>query len=120
VQAVFIDNNIPAGKKWVLQADYSNAFNTLDCMHLFKEVRAQVPGSAAFVEWTYGSHPHLYFGEHILVSATCLQQGDPLASLLFAIGIHPLVLRLKNEAPSLAILAWYLDDGIFVGSIEDL
>jgi hypothetical protein len=61
VQAILSDAAIPANNKWVLQVDYSNAFNTLDRSHLFKEVRAQLPGLSAFVEWSYGSRPFLFF-----------------------------------------------------------
>jgi hypothetical protein len=120
VQAILSDAAIPANNKLVLQLDYSNAFNTLDRSHLFKKVRAQLPGLSAFVEWSYGSRPFLFFGDSIILSETGLQQGYPLGPLLFAIGLHPLVLRIQEQAPKLFINGWYLDDGYGVGGPADI
>jgi hypothetical protein len=47
---------------------------------------------------------------------TGLHQGDRLGPLLFAVGLHPLVLRIQEEVPGLLIYAWYLDDGHLVGN----
>jgi hypothetical protein len=112
--------SIPANCKWVLHVDFTNAFNTLDRSHLFKEVRKQLPGLSAFVEWSYGSHPFLLFEENILLSRTGLHQGDPLGPLLFAVGLHPLVLHIQEEVPGLLIHAWYLDDGHLVANPSNI
>jgi hypothetical protein len=111
-QAILSDSTIPANNKWVLQIDFKNAFNCMDRTHLFEEVREHAPGLSAFVEWSYGSKSWLFFGDHILLSETGLQQGDPLASLLFSLGLQPIVLCLVEEVPGLLLIAWYLDDGV--------
>ena len=49
-----------------------------------------------------------------------MQQGDPLGPLGFALTLHPIVERIKAEAPTLALNAWYLDDGTLVGHPRDL
>jgi hypothetical protein len=119
-QAVLSDTSIPANSKRVLQVDYLNAFNTLDRSHLFKEIREHLPGLSTFVEWSYRSHSLLFFGDSVLTSETGLQQGDPLGPLLFAVGIQSMVFQIDDEVPGLLINEWYLDDGMFVGSYEEI
>ena len=43
-----------------------------------------------------------------------VQQGDPLGPLLFALIMHPLVLKIHSSC-KLNLQAWYLDDGTIVG-----
>ena len=56
-------------------------------------------------------------------SSEGVQQGDPLASLFFALAIHPLLERLAamrspDGSPLLDLVQFYLDDGILCGSPE--
>jgi hypothetical protein len=88
----------------------------MDRGHLFREVHNHAPGLSAFIKWSYGSHSPLFFGTYELVSQTGVHQGDPLGPLLFALGLHSLVLRLALEVPDLILQAWYLDDGLLAGS----
>ena len=53
-----------------------------------------------------------------MLSACGVQQDDPLAPLLFAITIHPIIVALKNQFPDLACKVWYLDDGSLVGDVN--
>ena len=53
-------------------------------------------------------------------SLTGLHQGDPLAPLLFAVAIFPLLKKVKAEVPNLLLQSFYLDDGTFVGEIANL
>ena len=53
-----------------------------------------------------------------MLSACGVQQGDPLAPLLFAITIHSIIVALKNQFPDLACNVWYLDDGSLVGDVN--
>ena len=57
-----------------------------------------------------GHHPQLLW---------CAAGRSPGPSRV-ALTLHPLVERIKAEVPSLALNAWYLDDGTFVGPTEDL
>ena len=43
-----------------------------------------------------------------------------MGPLCFALALHPIVEKIKLEVPNLLINAWYLDDGSFCGSPEDL
>ena len=63
----------------------------------------------------YGVTSWLKFGEATIASATGLHQGDPLAGLLFCLVLKPVVDAIEEEVPSLALNAWYLDDGHAIG-----
>ena len=54
------DTNIPPRSKWSLLLDFSNAFNCIDRTGMFKEVRAQIPSMAAWMECCYGTHSLYY------------------------------------------------------------
>ena len=47
-------------------------------------------------------------------------QGDPLAVLLFALVLHPVILRIKSEVPTLRINGWFLDDGLLTGTKQEV
>ena len=51
---------------------------------------------------------------------TGFHQGDPLASLLFALTLHPIVERIKLKVHNLLAHEWYLDDGGMAGKREEL
>jgi len=51
------------------------------------------------------------------MSATGVQQGDPLGPLLFALVLHPLIHQISDSC-KLLLHAWYLDDGTLVGDSE--
>ena len=58
--------------------------------------------------------------EHTILSCSGVQQGDPLGPLGFALTLHPILERIKQEVPDLLLNSWYLDDGTLCGSIADL
>ena len=43
-----------------------------------------------------------------------------MAAILFALVLHPLILTIAAEVPSLAAHCWFHDDGSAAGSIEEL
>ena len=87
------------------------------------EIRRRIPSISAWMESYYSCQPLLLLlllGKDSIHSCCGVQQGDPLGPLGFALSLHPLVERIKADAPGLALNAWYLDDGTLVGSPEDL
>ena len=108
------DHSLSPDPCWTLLLDFSNAFNSISRACMFEEVRACIPGLAAWVESCYGAEPLLHFGDHTILSRCGVQQGDPLGPL------HPVVERIKREVPHLLISAWYLDDGNLCGNPDDL
>jgi hypothetical protein len=61
----------------------------------------------------------LYLGDGHIMSATGVQQGDPLGPLLFALVLHPLIHQIRDSC-KLLLHAWYLDDGTLVGDSEEV
>ena len=72
------------------------------------------------MESSYSCHPVLHVGKYVIHSCCCVQQEDPLGPLDFFLTLHPIIERIQAEAPSLALNAWYLDDGTMVGPREGL
>ena len=114
------DSKLPANEKWTLLVDFSNAFNSISRAHMFEEFRSHIPSLSAWIENCYGSQPVLYLGTNTILSCSGVQQGDPLGPLGFALKLHPIVTRIKEEIPDLKVNAWYLDDGTLCGSPKDL
>jgi hypothetical protein len=111
---------LPTNRKYVLQVDFSNAFNSVNRLQLFESVREHLPSAASWFELCYRSSPLLHFGDRVILSQCGVQQGDPLGPLGFAMVLHPLLQELKSQVPDLVINAWYLDDGVLCGCPDDL
>ena len=114
-----LTSSSPADRRWTLQLDFCNAFNNINRNAMFVEIRRCIPSISAWMESCYSCQP-LLLGKDSIHSCCGVQQGDPLGPPGFALSLHPLVERIKAEAPGLALNAWYLDDGTLVGSPEDL
>lgn len=101
----------------ILQIDFSNAFNLVSREMVF-EVVEQLPLLHNLVSFLYGDKNLLRVGSGIdtgktLLSCVGVQQGCPLAPLLFALVLQKLVSKLPKE---LDCNLWYLDDGHLVGN----
>ena len=114
------DSKLPANEKWNLLVDFSNPFNSISRAHMFEEFRSHIASLSAWIESCYGSQPILYLGTNTILSCFGVQQGDPLGPLGFALTLHPILTRIKEEIPDLKVNAWYMDDGTLCGSPTDL
>ena len=70
VNAVFHDNNIADEEKWVLQVDFSNAFNGISREEMQERVREHCPKAAAWTETCYSTASHLFFNQTKISSPT--------------------------------------------------
>jgi len=59
----------------------------------------------------------LLVGREVVWSTRGVQQGDPLGPFLFAAGVQA---ALDALPPGRAIHRWYLDDGVFMGSVAEV
>ena len=89
----------------MLKVDFANAFNSIHRSHVYAVVRRLCPQLANFVCQCYSSASFLAFGDDTISSEEGLQQGDPLAPLLFCLGIHEELQQLHCSA-----IVGYLDD----------
>ena len=74
-----------------LQVDLENAFNFVDQDLAFREVEEHFPDMLQWVLTCYGQQAVLTFGSSVIYSKTGFHQGDPLASLLFSLALHPIL-----------------------------
>jgi hypothetical protein len=104
----------------IISIDNSNAFNTICRKAILDSILEHCPCLAVFYLWMYGESSNLYdgHGKFICHSATGVRQGDPLGPLLFALGIAPILTKLKRDFPELEILA-FLDDVYKFGKTSD-
>ena len=40
--------------------------------------------------------------------------------MIFAVVLHPIIMKIASEVPDLLLNGWFLDDGSLVGRVEDL
>jgi hypothetical protein len=102
------------GSLAMLTVDFSNAFNMVDRSAMLQEVRVRCPSISLWVEFLYGQAARLYLGDGHIMAATGVQQGDSLGPLLFALVLHPLIHKIRDNC-KLLFHAWYLDDGTIIG-----
>ena len=91
--------------KSLLQSDFINAFNLANRDAAFREVEEVFPECLSWVLSFYSSSSLLEFGDTTLTSETGFHQGDPLASLLFSLVLHPVVKTIQEEVPDLKVNA---------------
>ena len=104
----------------LLQVDFQNAFNSADRELAFQEILEHFPELSSYVASCYGTVANLIFGCNIIRSIIGFHQGDPLATLLFCLLLHPLVGKIDREVPTLSCNGWLLDDGLLAGNKEDI
>ena len=104
----------------LLQADFINAFNLVDRGVALEEVARHFPEILAWVKTCYKKPSHLLFGVTSILSQLGVHQGDPLAALIFALVLHPLVTAIQERIPTITVNSWFLDDGSAVGTREEL
>ena len=107
----FLQNSLASDDPLILlKIDFSNAFNSLRRDHMLERVKATCPEIYNLVLYAYDDPSILLYQSITLASAEGVQQGDPLAVLLFCIAIQPLVASMTSD-----FNVWYCDDGTLGG-----
>jgi hypothetical protein len=104
----------------VLNADLSNAFNTISRERIRQQLEEKFPALLPYFLGAYTEGAPLYYqGELLTHSTEGVRQGDPLGPVLFSIGLHPVLEQIRSEFEGIGIYA-YLDDVTFTGNLDDL
>lgn len=99
----------------LLKMDFRNAFNTVHREVMLRSVRIHLPDYYRFVWQMYRYPSQLSFGDFVLQSQAGVQQGDPLAPLLFCLVTRDLTVSMVSP-----LNTWYLDDATVGGSVKDV
>ena len=99
--------------KIVVKLDFKNAFNSIRRDKMLSIVAKSAPCIYAFCKNVYSIHTSLKFHDTEILSATGVQQGDPLGSLLFCLTIQPILDRLNSD-----LIIGYLDDVTLGGDVQ--
>ena len=94
----------------MLKIDFENAFNSLRRDHVYETVAKYIPSVSQFVLACYENDSLLSFGDYTLPSSEGLQQGDPIAPMLFCLALHDVIAPLSAR-----IKIAYLDDVTLIG-----
>ena len=108
----------------ILKVDMHNAFNLVSRQAVVDLCAAHFPELFPYVS-CYSNHQHLWHLWHILgelVSASGVQQGDPLDPLLFSLVLHATVqaIAADPQCTDLTSNCWYLDDDVLAGTRASL
>ena len=88
---IFDDDNMEAA----LLVDATNAFNLLSRRTALINIHATCPSIATALTNIYREDGNLYIQRQVLKSKEGVMQGDPLAMAMYALGILPLIRKLK-------------------------
>jgi hypothetical protein len=105
----------------VISVDFKNAYNAVYREWIAQQLRKYPEDLGpyySFWQFAYGKHARLrvFHGNTSteLFSRRGVRQGDPSASALFCLALHPILAQVSEEFRSLRILA-YMDDVYIVG-----
>ena len=102
----------------IVKLDLKNAYNRIDRNACLEGVQQKCPEILAWSNWCLGGPSDVVLGNHVIECQTGVQQGDPLAPMLFSMGLHGAVEAVDSVAGLRQL--WYLDDSGLRGDVTPL
>ena len=96
--------------------DATNAFNSLNCQATLRNIQDLCPSFSTILINTYRVDVVLYIEGSTLLLEEGTTQGDPLAMLMYALGVLPLIDCIFGDL----MQVWYADDATACGSLSEL
>ena len=107
----------------LFKADFRNAFNLISRKMILVEARKHAPEIWRWAKYFYAekTKPIIRYRDITIQNLMGVQQGDPLGSLLYALAIQPILLKIKSIISNVTaneqlyrLVAAYLDDTIVI------
>ena len=102
----------------LLKVDISNAYNSINRNACLEGVKKHCPELMRWARWCLDGCSRVYYGTTVIPCSTGVQQRDPMAPALFAVGLHHVIAKLQ-ATPEIHQM-WFLDDGIFRGKTDQV
>ena len=103
----------------VLLIDATNAFNCLNRAAALHNIRVVCPTISIYALNTYREPARLFItGGQEIKSEEGTTQGDPLAMVMYALSLQPLISHLNIESSAKQV--WYADDASGAGKLDDI
>jgi hypothetical protein len=99
--------------------DLQNAYGRCLRQIAINSVVDKLLSMARFVVAVYTQAGRFYYEDHAFSLTSSIDQGDPLAGLLFLLTLHAFLLKVHNTILDLQLNAWYFDDGKIVDTLND-
>ena len=99
----------------VLLVDAQNTFNLLNRRLALANIHQICPSMATILTNMYRANASLFIQDETVLSREGVMQGDPMAMAMFALGIAPLIEKLKGTHQ-----VWYADDATAGGSLSQV
>ena len=81
----------------VFKIDMQNAFNLVSRDAVLMQCAIHFPEFLPWVSWCYSQHQCLWHPMGQLISASGVQQGDPLGPLLFALVLNDTIIKISQD-----------------------
>jgi hypothetical protein len=103
----------------IVKVDFENAYNSVSRRAMLRAVALAFPAMLPYAVAAYSGHSQLHVQGAFVRSEDGVHQGDPFASLGFSVALDSAAAPVRLEVP-LDLEAWFLDDGLLGGLVEDL
>ena len=111
----FTQDSHQQSARLIVKVDVMNAFNSVRRDVVLRCIKEHCPEAYAMAYQAYSTPTPLLMADHIIMSSTGVQQGDPLGPIAFALAVNTCAQNLKSP-----LNIWYLDDATVGGSVADV